>query len=784
MMLIQAAVEIPGAGGNDILTYFVPPIMEADISVGKRVLVPLGKRLVRGFVCSIEPDTLFEEARPVIAVLDANPIISAELMGLAQWISQNYLNPLGRTIKAMYPGALENTGEDILELANPVSDHPLVQQIRVNGPLRWEEAAKMVSPIELSEMIANDEIRLREPQILIPPVPGGEYCISGSVDSKDISKLRKKAPRQAAALEFFFKQKRPLDERTALTKFPGSVLQALVEKGLLIRQAAVFRVSQRPLLNGDQDRAVSAIYSSLGKSSPDVYLLFGVTGSGKTEVYLRAVEKCRDLGRQSLILIPEIGLTEQVIRVFEERLGSAICVLHSGLNDKERLMEWQRVQNSDVDVVIGARSAIFAPFDRLGLVIIDEEQENSFYQDESPRYHAREVAIERCARNNALLILGSATPSIETYYRATKGEFHLLHMPERIGAADNRVIETVNMKQELKKGSGGSVSEKLRSTVDETVSRRGQAILFLNRRGYSTNVVCEECGYILACDLCEVGLNYHLDVNKLICHYCGKEFKHSRVCPKCGQGRVLLMGTGTQKLEEEVNSLLPSARVLRMDSDTTSGRGGHRRVIDTIRSGKTDIIVGTQMVAKGFDFPGVAVVGVINADPMLGMPDFRAREKAFQLLVQVAGRAGRGGSGGHVILQTFDPDDEIFELVRREDYQAFYDQEIEFRRAFGYPPFSSIIRIIFSGSDEVAVAEEADFARSLIEEMVGEASDPVDILGPAPCMRRKVSGRYRYQLLLKSVNLDLMREVARYIMNRGRLSKVRIDVDIDPQVIF
>ncbi|MGE5416926.1 MAG: primosomal protein N' [Acidobacteriota bacterium] len=783
-MLIQAAVEIPGAGGNDILTYFVPPMMEAEVSVGKRVLVPLGKRLVRGFVCSIEPDTLFEDVKPVIAVLDAEPILSAELMGLAQWISQNYLNPLGRAIKAMYPGALENTGDEILELACPVSEHALIHQLRNNGPMRWEEAAKIISPLELSEMIANDEIRLREPQALSPPTPGGEYRIADNVELKDITKLRKKAPRQAAALEFFMKLKLPLAERTALSKFPGSVLQALVEKGMLIRQAAAYHVSQRPLLNGDQDRAVTAIHNSLAKSSPDVFLLFGVTGSGKTEVYLQAVEKCRDLGRQSLILIPEIGLTEQVIRIFEERLGSAISVLHSGLNNKERLMEWQRVQNGDVDVVIGARSAVFAPFNRLGLVIIDEEQENSFYQDESPRYHAREVAIERCARNNALLILGSATPAIESFYQATTGEYHLLSLPERIGAGDNRIIETVNMKQELKTGSGGGISETLRSRIDETLARREQTIIFLNRRGFSTNVVCEDCGYVFACDLCEVGLNYHLDVNKLICHYCGKEYKYSRVCTKCGQGRVLLLGTGTQKLEEEVRSLLPSAKVLRMDSDTTSGRGGHRRVIDTIRSGATDVIVGTQMVAKGFDFPGVALVGVINADPMLGIPDFRAREKAFQLLVQVAGRAGRGGSNGHVIMQTFNPDDDIFELVQSEDYKAFFEQEIEFRRAFGYPPFSNLIRIIFAGSDEANVADEADFARALIEEMVGEASDPVDILGPAPCMRRKLSGRYRYQILLKSVNLDLMRDVSRYIMNRGRLSKVRIDVDIDPQVIL
>lgn len=614
--------------------------------------------------------------------------------------------------------------------------------------------------------------------------PDVQYLLVSTVTREQISRIGKRAPRQGKALDYFARHQEPIQERQAILEVGSSVLNALVHKGLLIRQNSPSRVLQSPLPNDDQAVAIQEISQHLEGSQFGVFMLYGVTGSGKTEVYMRAIEKARSMSKRSLVLIPEIGLTQQITRLFEERLGPRVSVLHSRLSDVERSLEWLRIRNGEADVVVGARSAVFAPVERLGLIIMDEEQETSFHQEEVPRYDTRNVAVKRAEMNNALLLLGSATPSVESFYRAESGLYRLLHLPLKIAPSGKRSIELVDMKSEYRKGNRSVISGALLNALQDCKAADEQAIVFLNRRGYSTTAVCQECGHVVTCRSCDVAMTYHREIEKMVCHYCGRQNKRDTKCPACGSGQLRLLGIGTQKLEEELQGLLPEARITRMDADTTKGRSGHRRVIEEIRGKKVDIVVGTQMIAKGFDFPDVSLVGVISADPLIGLPDFRAREKAFQLLTQVAGRAGRGAAPGRVLIQTYDSENPFYEKVLKEDYVGFYQEEIAYRRALMYPPFSHLIRLLFSGAVEEAVCEEAGYVRVLLEEMWGETNEGVDILGPAPCPRPRIKNKFRYQILLKGLDMDLMRSAARYIIDNGGSSRVRVDVDINPQVII
>jgi len=384
--------------------------------------------------------------------------------------------------------------------------------------------------------------------------------------------------------------------------------------------------------------------------------------------------------------------------------------------------------------------------------------------------------------NGAVVVLGSATPSLESFHRAQTGEYELLRLNQKIAASGRRDIRIVDIKRSYRSGIQ-AVSPELLDELRECMQARHQAIVFINRRGYSTAVLCAMCGLVLTCRSCEVALTYHRDIHRAVCHYCGKERTVPAQCPRCQKNSLRFLGTGSQKVEEELRTLLPEARIVRMDTDSTRSRGDHGKIIQSIRERKIDLVVGTQMIAKGFDFPGVAVVGVVNADPLLDLPDFRARERAFQLLVQVAGRAGRGASGGRVVIQTFAPEDALFQLVQGEDYEGFYREEIAFREALGYPPFTHLVKLMFSGPDEGLIKEEADYTRTLLEEMTGEIEEDIAILGPAPCVRRKIKNRYRYQILLKSPNLDLMRGITRCIIDRRLPPRVRLDIEVDPLAV-
>ena len=779
-MRIEVLLDIPRPADDPFFSYEVPPHLRSRIKPGQRVLVPLGHQVVRGFVmrigCNDGPDSL----KPALEILEEEPLLAPDMLALAEWLAEYYLAPLHRVVKAMLPTALDDSEKEILVSTGGESLPPDLQA-RLGSS--WKDDRRGFTAQELIKMLGQGQVKVEAAGVPEIHDASVQYALSPAVTKDTVSRLAKKAPRQAKALKYFMERKDPVLERQALENCSLSVLNRLVEKGWLERREATAKLRQDPLPNQEQAYAIQRIEHGLAEREGRAFLLFGVTGSGKTEVYLRSVERARSLGRQSLVLIPEIGLTQQIISIFEERLGPRISVLHSRLTDAQRALEWLRVKKGLADVVIGARSAVFAPFPNLGLIIIDEEQETSFHQDETPRYHAREVALKRAELSDAVLVLGSATPSMETYHRAETGQYEMLRLSHKIASSGQRSIKVVDIKKSCRQGNQ-IISPEMLTDIKQCVESGNQAIIFINRRGYATTVLCPHCGLVLTCHSCEVALNFHRDVSRMVCHYCGHERSVPGKCPRCKESRLRFMGTGSQKVEEELRNLLPGVRIIRMDTDSTRTRDGHAKIIDSIRNRKVDIAVGTQMIAKGFDFPGVALVGVINADPLLGLPDFRARERAFQLLVQVAGRAGRGAAKGQVTIQTLEPDSSFFDLVRTEDYEGFYRQEIFSRLALGYPPFSHVIKLLFSGVIEETVREEADFSRMLIEEMVGEEGDGIDILGPAPCLRPKIKNRYRIQMLLKGSRLDLMRNITKYIINRELPRGVRLDVDLDPVVMI
>ena len=619
--------------------------------------------------------------------------------------------------------------------------------------------------------------------------------------------LEKAAPKQAVAL------RRAIELRRS-TAFGGAIqagalltaaelgrktgvspdaIRALVRKGLL-REKDVeesrdpfagrdFGSSFPKTLTEEQRPVLEDIRARLGRPEPGTILLHGVTGSGKTEVYLQAISEVLAGGGQALVIVPEIALTPQMIERFKSRFGDQVAVLHSRLGEGERYDEWRRIRSGSVSIAVGARSAVFAPFERLGLIVLDEEHENTYKQQESPRYHAREVAEERARAQGALLVLGSATPSVETYTRALSGDIDLRRLTSRIDSRSLPTVEVVDLRDELASGNRGIFSRVLRGKLAERLSRGEQSILFLNRRGYSTFVLCRSCGHVMKCPQCEVSLTYHFAGAGLQCHYCGHREKSPELCPSCGSKYIRYFGAGTERVEEEFKKVFPKARVLRMDVDTTRRKGSHEEILARFGRGDADVLIGTQMVAKGLDFGRVTLVGVIAADTSLNFPDFRSGERTFQLLTQVAGRAGRGQVPGEVVIQTYNPDHYSILAARNHDYETFYSQEIRIRRELGYPPFAQLVNILIWGKSEEAVAGVAERVGGALRETPVRPPPELAIMGPSPAPLAKLKGNYRWQVAVRGPDLDTLKaQVARAIRTLPRKlpEDTRVVVDVNP----
>jgi primosomal protein N' (replication factor Y) len=701
--------------------YRVPDELSGNLVVGSRVLIPFGSRRVTGTVVGFPATPEAKELKTVIQAADEP--VSPEMMQLAHWLADYYLHPLGLVIETMLPRAVtaaRNRTRKLLRLLD--GDHDM------------------------------DAIR---------------------------------GPKQAALLLLLCdRQVVPYEE---LGGYAGTTIKALVERGMAeiveeevpdLQGDVIFSPDQALQLMPEQAAAAERIMSAVRDQAFAAFLLHGVTGSGKTEVYLRSITELTGTGRGAIVLVPEIALTPQLLGRFRRRFGNRVAVLHSGLTDRERSEEHHRIREGRVDVAIGARSAVFAPFAWLGLIVVDEEQESSYKQDDGLRYHARDVAVMRSKFANAVCVLGSATPSLESYHNARAGKYQYLCIANRVDHRPMPTVEIVDCK-ELPKVP--AYTPRLVEAIRQRRERQEQALLLLNRRGFSSVLICGECGKVMQCPSCSVSLTYHKSEGRLKCHYCDYHSALPARCPACGGVQLKPLGTGTQKIEEELAQLVPGSRISRMDSDSVRGRKAYDELLGKVDRREIDILLGTQMVAKGHDFPAVTLVGVVDADVGMNLPDFRAAEKTFQLITQAAGRAGRGDMAGEVLIQTMNPGHYALRHSRTHDYEGFYDEEIRYRTELGYPPLRRMIKIEVKGSQEKLVLEAAATARNRIRHLL--RGKDTTLLGPAPSPVARVRGKYRYQMLLLSPKREAIRTLAveaRKAVEEKYGRKVQVIVDVDP----
>lgn len=706
------------------------------IHVGMTVVVPLKNRKVKGLVVIVtdDPPELEGEItlRTIEGILEEQRLIPYELIELAGWLAETTICPIAQALHSVWPFLKGKAEEWIFPLAGMEDED--VKVLKLLDP----ETYKVLQILNRARRGGLPEKELcKKPEVKVSLI---EEMMKQGWIKKELKFSR------AGSVKNISEKEVDLDpDSTELKKE--------------IFTAAVFAESNIEL-NSAQQRAVENIWKAKDKKEGGTVLFFGVTGSGKTEVYRELTARVLREGGDVILLVPEISLTSQIARVFLDQFGEMVGIIHSGISTGEKLSLWEKVLTGKKRVIIGARSAVFSPLPNLQLIILDEEHDNAYKQDENPKYHARDVARKRMEKRKGLVVLGSATPSLEAYAAAHKSKIDLITLPERFNKIALPSVEIVDMKKELATGNKSMFSYALRSKLQERIDRGEQSILFLNRRGYSTFVFCRECGYVARCPHCDVSLTFHSQKQELCCHYCNYTQPVFHHCPECGSRFIRFFGQGTQKVEEEVSSLFPGIEVLRLDTDTTAGTGKHSEIIDRFRRQEVPILVGTQMLAKGLDFPNVTLVGVIAADQLLNLPDFRSRERAFQLLTQVAGRAGRGNTRGEVVIQTYSPEDRSIIRASKQDYVKFFWEEIAYRKRQGYPPFSHIIRIIiFHEKEEKVIKAAHELADSIRVSLKKEEHKNYDILGPAPAVLTKLKNEFRWQISVKGKNPEILRKI-------------------------
>lgn len=724
------------------LDYAIPQELAKSVCVGTWVEVPLRTRTSRGFVVRLKETSSCTRLSSINRVLSDGPVITEDLFTLALWMASYYGTPIEKVLRTMLPSGVRK--------ATQVKKQYLVKRQKTRDEL--------------------------------------------SLFYRD---LAEKAPQQAKILEILLQTKKGilLSELLESAECHASSVKALVEKGVLsldlvrsqesiIKDETYFTTPPK-VLREEQQRALDSILLSLTANRFSVKLLYGITGSGKTEVFIRAIEACLAQGKGILVLVPEIALTTQTIQRFKSRFTIPIAVLHHRLSDGERHEAWTAIRTEGARIVIGARSAVFCPIPNLGLIIVDEEHEHSYKQtDDSPSYHARDVAVMRGKLNNATVLLGSATPSLESYYNAAMKKYELLTLAERSASAMLPDVHIVDMRREFDKAKGFTLfSDLLLQKIDERRAKGEQAMLFLNRRGFHTTSTCTECGKVLMCTKCDCALTFHKLHNTLSCHLCGFDCAPPSICPNCRKPSLIRYGgIGTEKVEAALYKIFPEIRVLRADADSTKHKGSLEKILNDFRTGKADVLVGTQMIAKGLHFPEVTLVGILNCDTTLNIPDFRAQESVFQLITQVAGRSGRGITKGEVILQTSLPDHPTILAASRQDYPAFYAEEVETRKLFAFPPYNHIIKFVFSGTDQKAVEESA---RSMGEALQKELPAKFTCHPALPCGHPKVNERWRYQCLVRGPSVSFVTSLAeRLDKELRRPSCVSFFCDVDPISTF
>ncbi|MEW6567517.1 MAG: primosomal protein N' [Chloroflexota bacterium] len=811
-MVAEVAVNLSGVRGA--FHYHLPPELEGRLQPGHLVTVPFGPRHVQGVVLRLLPTTDVPETRPIEALLDAQPVLTPSQLELARWLATETRAPLIDCLTLMLPPGLSQQADSVYTLVEPEAEpktpaeHRLLRLLQQRGPLRGRQIARALSRIDWrraadalqrrgaltrTSILDAPQVRprrIRTARLAVPP----QQAQSAAEDM--LHSPRAAAARRSRMLEVLLGESGPLEVTWVYAESGGSSadLRALEKQGLVtLGEEEVWRdpladvdfvPSEAPTLTRDQEGAwdevrLAIATAALGQPVPP-FLLHGVTGSGKTEIYLRAVAETLAKGRTALVMVPEIALTPQTVRRFLARFPGQVGVIHSQLTSGERYDTWRRCRGGLLQVVVGARSALFAPLPRLGLIVLDEAHDESYKeQGQPPRYDARSTAVSYAHLLGAVCLLGSATPDVTLSYQAERGQLVRLALPQRILGHRQRLdqqaarlgvssayqpaeaeaavidlppVQVIDMRHELRSGNTSLFSRALQQALVETVEAGQQSILFLNRRGTSTYVFCRDCGHVLRCPRCDTPLTYHGAQEQLLCHHCGYRRQPVARCPHCGGSRIRHFGAGTQRVEAEVRRLCSEARTLRWDWDVTRSPGAHDLILAHFAAHRADVLIGTQMIAKGLDLPLVTLVGVVSADTGLNLPDFRAAERTFQVLTQVSGRAGRGLLGGRVILQTYQPDHYAIRAAAGHDYAVFYTQEIALRRRLGYPPFRRLARLLYRHVREERARAEAEHLARALQAEIRRRQAQADLIGPAPCFFRRVRGEYRWQVVLRAAD--------------------------------
>ncbi|MBC1867333.1 primosomal protein N' [Listeria seeligeri] len=794
--IAKVIVDVPAMQVDRPFDYFIPEDLEELIRPGMRVSVPFGNRKIQGFVTELGETEENPKLKGIDGVMDLAPVLNEELMELGDWLAEDTLSFRVSAYQAMLPAALrakyekyflrideENTELEQLFEGYETLDWKVAEARNLLKSLgKWVREGSVEVVYQVKNKTTNKKIRmincLKSPHELMELI-------------ENMPKNAKAQTRVLAFFQMFEGTEISVAELKKQAETSEATIKKLAEQGIISIQEKIvsrdpykhhhFEKSEALRLLPDQQTACEKIIEA---KKQETFLIHGVTGSGKTEIYLQTIEAKLKEGKEAIVLVPEISLTPQMVERFKSRFGSEVAVLHSALSSGEKYDEWRKIERKEARVVVGARSAVFAPFENLGIIIIDEEHEASYKQEDNPRYHARDVAIWRAMKYQCPVVLGSATPSLESFARAKKGVYTLIELPSRVNDRAMPEVNVVDMREELRKENRTEFSTELLGKIKDRIAKKEQTVLMLNRRGYSSFVMCRDCGYVVECPNCDISQTYHQASNKMKCHYCGHEEPVPQKCPSCEGEHIRYFGTGTQKVEESLTKLIPEARVIRMDVDTTRTKGAHEKLLRSFRNHEADILLGTQMIAKGLDFPDITLVGVLNADTMLHLPDFRASERTFQLLTQVSGRAGRHERTGEVVVQSYNPEHYSIEFAKKHDFIGFYHHEMQLRKMGAYPPFYYLTMINVSDENEMkairTIQEMANFLR-------GKLGPEAVILGPVPSTIARIKNKYRYQCIIKyKIEPNLKQELKTLITHyqKDQQKGLTINIDVQPYVLM
>ncbi len=789
---------------DQTFTYSLPLTLQHRVKVGARIVVPFGKRTLTGVVLAVHDDKPGVSARDALRLIDPEPVLDDELLALGRWISGYYCSPLGEVLRSMLPLSAEVRSGKVYSLTDAgrdaskqisidataeddfrkVLDMLAIRSLSSTSIIRKVPlAAKVLKSLERKGWIAVEQTQRERDPLRAP----SERLRITVADKQPEGKLPK-AERELLAYLALHPGSHNLGEVEEQVHNASTAARSLARKLLVALTAEPAAIPSAPPrapheLNSAQRRAFDLIEAGITTKQFCTFLIHGVTGSGKTEIYLNAIDVAIAQDRGALLLVPEIALTPAMAGQFYARFGDRVAILHSAFSDSERAEQWRRIRAGGASVVVGTRSGVFAPVRNLGLIVVDEEHDGSYKQEENPRYNGRDVAIVRAQKAGACVVLGSATPSLESRYNASQGKYTLLELPDRVADRPMPKVHVVDMREEfLATRKQATFSRPLVEALQGRLENNEQAIVLLNRRGFSSHVACRSCGARIECVNCAVTLTYHRRDRRLLCHYCGYAEKVPSVCPKCGSDHVHFLGIGSERVEDELHDAFPTARIARLDRDTVTGKRQFEDILQAFRDRNYDLLVGTQMIAKGHDIPNVTLVGVVSADIGLGMPDFRAAERTFQILTQVAGRAGRGDLPGVVYLQTINPDHYAVQLAAQQDYHAFFEKELQFRRFMRYPPFSAMANIL------VRAAKQEDALRMSTE--LGHhltATENMKIMGPAEAPVPRLKAEFRYQLLIKSGSrkeLNALLKGAQEFARSHKWNATALVIDVDPLTLL